>query len=65
MNQPYAPRMHPTLCSHARKIFGVKLYKNNARALLSRILSTLNPDWLQLVQSIREVFKYSLKHYIT
>ena len=23
--------MHPTLRSHARKVFGVQLYKNNAR----------------------------------
>ena len=34
-------------------MFGVQLYKNNARALLSRILSILNLDWLQLARSVR------------
>ena len=29
------------------KVFGVHLYKNNAHALLWRILSLLNSDWLQ------------------
>ena len=30
-------------------MFGVQLYKNNARALLSHILSILNLDWLREV----------------
>ena len=33
-------------------MFGVQLYKNNARALLSRILSILNLDWLQHARSV-------------
>ena len=33
-------------------MFGVQLYKNNARALLSRILSILNLDWLQYACSV-------------
>ena len=51
MNQPYARVNQPyatlTLASALREMFGVQLYKNNARALLSRILSILNLDWLQ------------------
>ena len=39
-------------------MFGVQLYKNNARALLSRILSILNLDWLQHAQSVRGVYEY-------
>ena len=50
MNQPYARVNQPyatlTLASALREMFGVQLYKNNARALLSRILSILNLDWL-------------------
>ena len=45
VNQPYATL---TLASALREMFGVQLYKNNARALLSRILSILNLDWLQM-----------------
>ena len=41
--------MRPTLCS--RKVFGVQLYKNNARVLLSHIFSILNSDWPQHVHS--------------
>ena len=46
MNQPYARVNQPyatlTLASALREMFRVQLYKNNARALLSRILSILN-----------------------
>ena len=45
MNQPYTRVNQPyatlTLASALREMFGVQLYKNNARALLSRILSIL------------------------
>ena len=51
--------MH-TLASALRKMFGVQLYKNNARALLSRILSILNLDWLQHAHSVRGVYEYVL-----
>ena len=33
------------------------IYKNNARALLSRILSILNLDWLQHARSVRGVYE--------
>ena len=36
---------------------GVQLYKNNARALLSRILSILNLDWLQHARSVPGVYE--------
>ena len=54
MNQPYATF---TLASALREMFGVQLYKNNARALLSRILSILNSDWLQHARSVRGVYE--------
>ena len=54
MNQPYATL---TLASALREMFGVQLYKNNARALLSRILSILNLDWLQHARSVRGVYE--------
>ena len=61
MNQPYARVNQPyatlTLASALREMFGVQLYKNNARALLSRILSILNLDWLQHARSVREVYE--------
>ena len=41
-------------------MFGVQLYKNNARALLSRILSILNLDWLQHARSVRGVYEYTI-----
>ena len=41
-------------------MFGVQLYKNNARALLSRILSILNLDWLQHARSVRGVYECSI-----
>ena len=51
--------MHLTLRSRARNVFGVQLYKNNARALLSRILSNVNSDWLQHAHSLlRGVYEY-------
>ena len=48
------------LASALREMFGVQLYKNNARALLSRILSILNLDWLQHARSVRGVYEYIL-----
>ena len=36
----------------ARKVFGVLLYKINAFAILSRILSILHSDWLQCTGSV-------------
>ena len=63
MNQPYARVNQPyatlTLASALREMFGVQLYKNNARALLSRILNILNLDWLQHALSVRGVYEYS------
>ena len=41
-------------------MFGVQLYQNNARALLSRILSILNLDWLQRARSVRGVYELLL-----
>ena len=49
VNQPYATL---TLASVLREMFGVQLYKNNARPLLSRILSILNLEWLQHTRSV-------------
>ena len=64
MNQPYARVNQPyatlTLASALREMFGVQLYKNNARALLSRILSILNLDWLQHARSVRGVYEFGL-----
>ena len=57
VNQPYATLM---LASALREMFGVQLYKNNARALLSRILSILNLDWLQHARSVRGVYELDL-----
>ena len=57
MNQPYATL---TLASALREMFGVQLYKNNARALLSHILSILNLDWLQHARSVRGVYECDL-----
>ena len=64
MNQPYAHVNQPyamlTLASALREMFGVQLYKNNAHALLSRILSILNLDWLQHARSVRGVYEIIL-----
>ena len=59
MNQPYARVNQPyaTLTSALREMFGVQLYENNARALLSRILSILNLDWLQHARGVRGVYE--------
>ena len=50
-----------TLASALREMFGVQLHKNNARALLLRILSILNLDWLQHARSVRGVYELSLR----
>ena len=54
------------LASALREMFGVQLYKNNARALLLRILSIPNLDWLQHarqhVRSVRGVYELILLH---
>ena len=64
MNQPYAGVNQPyatlTLALALREMFGVQLYKNNARALLSRILSILNLNWLQHARSVRGVYEYTV-----
>ena len=61
MNQPYARVNQPyatlTLPSALCKMFGVQLYKNNARALLSRILSILNSDRLNHARSVCGVYE--------
>ena len=49
------------LRSCAHKVFRVRLYKNNARALLSHIV---NSDWLQHACSVRGVYEYSLNMFI-
>ena len=36
----------------------MQLYKNNAHALLSHILSILDSDWLQYARSVRGVHEY-------
>ena len=59
VNQPYATLTH---ASALREMFGVQLYKNNARELLSRILSILNLDWLQHARSVRGVYELTLLH---
>ena len=65
MNQPYARVNQPyatlTLASALREMFGVQLYKNNARVLLSRILSILNLDWLQHARGVRGVYECFLR----
>ena len=43
----------------------MQLYKNNARALLSRILSILNLDWLQYARSVREVYECDMDEWRT
>ena len=37
------------------------MYKNNARALLSRILSIVNSDWMQHASSVCGVYEYVIK----
>ena len=53
-----------TLASALREMFGVQLYKNNARVLLSCILSVLNFDWLQHARSIRGVYEIQILHLV-
>ena len=53
-----------TFASALREMFGVQLYKNNARALLSRILSILNLDWLQHARSVRGVYEVILSLFV-
>ena len=48
--------MYPTLRSRANVLECNK--KNNARALLSRILSIVNSDWLQHARSVRGVYEF-------
>ena len=64
MNQPYARVDQPyaTLASALGAMLGVQLYKNNARTLLSRILSILNLDWLQHARSVHGVYEIWLKY---
>ena len=50
MNQSY---VHENAPYATLTVFGVQSYKNNARALLSRILNILNSDWLQHARSVR------------
>ena len=68
MNQPYArvnlPYATLTLASVLREVFGVKLYKNNAHAPLSLIVSILNSDWLQYVRSVRGVYALLYKYWL-
>ena len=47
-----------TLASALREMFGVQLYKNNARTLLSHILNILNLDWLLHARSVRGVYEF-------
>ena len=54
MNQSYA-RVNAPYATH--KVFGVQLYKNNARALLLRILCILNSDWLRHARSVLGVYE--------
>ena len=54
LNQPYETLM---LVSALRDVSEVQLYKNNARALISRILSILNSDWLQHECSVHGVYE--------
>ena len=65
MNQPYARVNQPfatlTLASALREMFGGQLYKNNARALLLRILSIRNLDWLQRSRGVHGVYTECMK----
>ena len=45
------------LTSVLQEVFGVQLYKNNARALLSHILSILDLDWLLHAHTVRGVYE--------
>ena len=49
--------IHPMLHSRVRNVFRAQLYKNNARVLLSHILSIVNSDWLQHARSVRVMYE--------
>ena len=51
--------MLSTLRSRASNVFGVHLYKNNARVILSPILSIVKLDWMQHARSVRGVYEYT------
>ena len=54
-------RMHPTLRSLTRNVFGVQWYKNYAGALLLRLyLSFVNSDWLQHTRTVRALYESSV-----
>ena len=53
MNQSYARINAPYTTLACINVFAVQLYKNDTRALLSRILNILNSDWLQHARSVR------------
>ena len=53
VNAPYA-----TL-THAKGVQSA-IAQNNAHMLLSRILSIINPDWLQHARSVLGVYEYKL-----
>ena len=55
MNQSYT-RLNAPHTTLSRNVFGVQLYKMNARVLLSRILSTVDSDCLQHARSVRGVY---------
>ena len=44
-------------CTRCLKLRGVQLYKNNAHALLLRILSIINADWLLHASSVCGVYE--------
>ena len=53
LNQPHATLTNTWLS----EVFGMQLYWNDARALLSRILNILNLDWLLHACSVRTVYE--------
>ena len=57
MNQSYARVNAPYATLRSRKVFGVQLYKNKARALLLRILSIMYSDLLQYARSVLGVYE--------
>ena len=63
MNQPYTHVNQP-YASHVSTAWDVQsaMYKNNARGLLSRILSILNLDWLQHAHSVCGVYEYNINN---
>ena len=57
MNQSFARMSAPYATLTSEYVFGVQVYKNNARALLSRILSIVNSDWLQHARNVGGVYE--------